>query len=92
MHCKHACPHDQGPASGGVPGEACHYKHPWVLCHDRIFLYRDRVGSPCVAIGVFSVAIEFWAIEAFGVATQFWCRNSSNALWVGFVSRQWRFR
>ena len=94
MHGRRGFAHDQGPARAraGVLGKACRDRHPWVLCRDRIFLYRDRVGSPCVATRVFSVSTEFWAAEAFGVVTQFWCRVSSNALWVGFLSRQRRFR
>ena len=31
----------------------------------RRILYRDRVGSPCVAIGVFSVATRFWVVGVF---------------------------
>ena len=36
-------------AHTGVPGEAYRDSPPWVLC-------RDKVGPPCVAIRVFSVA------------------------------------
>ena len=40
-------------ARGGMPRKACRDRPLWVLC-------RDRVGSPCVAIGVFRVATGFY--------------------------------
>ena len=42
----------------GLPREGCCDRPPWALC-------RDRVGLPCVATGVFSVAKGFWAAGTF---------------------------
>ena len=63
-HGRHVYAHDRRPtrAHAGVPGEGYRERPPFSLC-------RDRVGSPCVATGVFSVTTGHWAAGAFGVET-----------------------
>ena len=50
-------------ARAGVTRKAHRDKPPWVL-------YPDKIGSPCVATGVFRVATGFLGSWGFGVATR----------------------
>ena len=78
-------------ARWAVPREACRDRPLLVLC-------RERVGSPCVATGVFRVATGFygsWVLvsrHSLGVAIVMLRRGLVSCRDMTFVSQQRRFQ